>query len=502
MKKIKILTLFFLLTMFVSVMTMPVHAAKTYLKASVKADTTAITTDSIKLTLKVTYHSKKISYVKYLTGNQSVSKVKKSGKKLNYKESSKSASVKVTQNQTYTFVIKDVKGHTLKKTYSVKNYSNKQYLNQYKAIWYPFYTYSDEYLSKYKSNNTEANFRAYFKGVVKKCKANNITTIIVHTRAFGDAFYQSEYFPTSAYIAGTEGKKLSYDPLTVMVQEAHKQGLSIEAWINPYRVAKHTDYKKLAKSHPARIWHESKDTKDQRNVLAYKGKLYFNPSSEAVKDLIVKGAVEIVENYDVDAIHMDDYFYPSFSTSDYDTAFDAKEYKASKDKKDGKSIVTYRRNQVNVLVKRLHKAVHDTRPDCIFGISPAGNIENLTSKYSYYVDIERWTNSTEYVDYITPQIYWGFYHSTAAFDKVLKQWQKITDQSKVPLYIGVASYRAGGGYGSNKKEEAEWKSSGVLRKMIRYGRSKKVDGFAFFEYSDLNRSKAKSMINNMKLELQ
>ncbi|MCQ2491714.1 MAG: family 10 glycosylhydrolase [Lachnospiraceae bacterium] len=481
----------------------PIKAqAKTWISASVTANTTSKTTEAITLTVKVKKNLKTISYVKYLPGDQSITKVKKSGKKLTYNKSTKKAKLNVTVNQKYTFVIKDSKGHAIKKVYKVDNYSNPKYLKQYKAIWYPFYTYENEYLSKYRSSNTEKNFRAYFKGVVKNCKSNNINTIIVHARAFGDAFYDSAYFPTSEYIAGTQGKKLSYDPLKVMVEEAHAQGLNIEAWLNPYRVAKHDDFKKLSKDHPARKWHESSKSAQQRNVLVYKSKIYFNPSSKEVQDLIIKGAVEIVNNYDVDAIHLDDYFYPEFTSSNYKTAFDAKEYNSSKEKAAGMSIVEYRRSQVNALVKGIHDAVHEADPDVRFGISPAGNIDNLTSKYSYYVDIEKWTKSTKYVDYITPQIYWAFNHSTAPFDKVLKRWKSITDQNKVDLYIGVGSYRVGGDYASNAKEKAEWKSSGILKKMIRYGREKSVDGFAFFEYEDLKRSKAKSAIYYMKMELQ
>ena len=97
---------------------------------------------------------------------------------------------------------------------------------------------------------------------------------------------------------------------------------------------------------------------------------------------------------------MDDYFYPSFTKRNVKKAFDAKEYKKSSYKKKKKSIYTYRRAQVNTLVKQMKKAVKSVDPNVTYGISPAGNIDNLTSKYSYYVDIYKWLNSTEYVDYI------------------------------------------------------------------------------------------------------
>lgn len=475
----------------------PVQAASTKLKATITKSTTKKTTSGVKLTVKVTSKNK-ISYIKYMVGNYSKKKVMKSGKKLKYNAKTKKASVTVKSNNTYSFVIKDKKGKSILKKVSVTNYSNPKYADQYKAVWFAYYDYQ-KYLKSYSKNN-ETNFRSYFKKVLTNCKSKNLNTIIVHVRPCSDAMYSSAYFPTSEYIAKKQGKTLSYDPLAVMVEEAHKQGVAIEAWINPYRVSFKTDYSKLSKDNPARIWHQSEETK--RNVLSYGGKLYYNPSKEEVRTLIIDGVKEIVQNYDVDGVHMDDYFYPSFSSKNYKTAFDAKEYNASPEKKNGDSIVTYRRKQVDLLVKGIKSAVEETNPNVSFGISPAGNIDNLKSKYKYYVDIEKWTNSTEYVDYIAPQIYWGFHHSVAPFDKVTNRWEKITDQNKVKLYIGLPAYRVGTSSANNKAEYSELHSSNILRKMIQYGRKKSADGFIVFDYEDLNRSKAKSAVNQMGLELK
>ena len=113
--------------------------------------------------------------------------------------------------------------------------------------------------------------------------------IIVQVRPTGDAIYDSDIFPTSSYISGKQGRDLSYDPLSIMVTEAHSQGLAIEAWINPYRVAFSTDYSKLSADNPARKWHESSDASDRRNVLSYNGQLYYNPSKPEVRELIIDG---------------------------------------------------------------------------------------------------------------------------------------------------------------------------------------------------------------------
>ena len=207
---------------------------------------------------------------------------------------------------------------------------------------------------------------------------------------------------------------------------------------------------------------------------------------KAVRTLITNGVKEIVQNYDVDGIHMDDYFYPSFTKRNVKKAFDAKEYNKSSYKKKKKSIYTYRRAQVNTLVKQMKKTVKSVDPNVSYGISPAGNIDNLTSKYSYYVDIYKWLNSTEYVDYICPQVYWGFKHPTAKFNKVTDRWIKAAKSKKVKLYIGIAVYRAGHNVGQNRAERKEWKSdTKVLKKQVQYAREKHVDGFAFFDYQDL-----------------
>ena len=200
---------------------------------------------------------------------------------------------------------------------------------------------------------------------------------------------------------------------------------------------------------------------------------------------------------------MDDYFYPYFTKRNVKKAFDAKEYKKSSYKKKKKSIYTYRRAQINTLVKQMKKAVKSVDPNVTYGISPAGNIDNLTSKYSYYVDIYKWLNSTEYVDYICPQVYWGFKHPTAKFNKVTDRWIKAAKSKKVKLYIGIAVYRAGHNVGQNRAERKEWKSdTKVLKKQVQYARKNHVDGFAFFDYQDLKSKTSAKAVNQLKTVLK
>ena len=372
--------------------------------------------------------------------------------------------------------------------------------DEYKAFWFSYYDYT-AYRAKYKKRNA-TTFKKYFTQAVKKGKSLGMNCIIVHVRPFGDAMYKSKYFPWSKCISGKQGKNPGYDPLKIMTQVAHANGMKIEAWINPYRVASgSTNYKKLSTKNPARKWHNKKKTR--RNVLAYKGSLYYNPAKAQVRNLIVNGVKEIVENYDVDGIHMDDYFYPAFSSSNVNSAFDAKEYRASTMAKGKQNIVSFRREQVNMLVKAIHSAVKSIDPSVTFGISPAGNIDNLTSKYSYYVDINKWLNSHDYVDYICPQIYWGFKHPYAKFDRVTNRWMNAAKSKKVKVYIGIAVYRAGHNIGAGSAERREWRSdANILKKQVQYARKKGCDGFAFFDYQDLKSKKSAKAVKQLKKVLK
>ena len=365
---------------------------------------------------------------------------------------------------------------------------------EYRAVWFCFSDFS-AFGNQY-PERTKDNFIEYFTNVVKNSKEKGMNSIIVQVRPRADAIYPSKYFPWSSYFTGTQGKDPGYDPLAIMVTIAHENGLSIEAWVNPYRVGgSHESPEDLAENNPAKKWMKE----GSRNVLLYDKGKYFNPSSEEVRELIVHGVEEIVENYDVDGIHMDDYFYPAFSPSNVASSFDAPEYDASQEKKDGLSIADYRRKQVNILVKDMYKAIKDINPDVRFGISPAGELNNLRSEYTYYVDIDRWMEEDGYIDYVCPQIYWGFTHPIAPYDKILNEWVALRKNPKIDLYVGLATYRVGHSVGANSSEKAEWLSNpNILKEQIDYGREKNVDGFFFFDYEDFLDSNAENAMTAMK----
>ncbi|MCR5587423.1 MAG: family 10 glycosylhydrolase [Lachnospiraceae bacterium] len=362
-----------------------------------------------------------------------------------------------------------------------------------RAVWFSFIDMSRNGKAIVRS---ESAFRSSIRSKFQIVKKMNMNRVIVHVRPVADAFYPSDYFPSSYYITGKQGKKLKYDPLKIMVEEAHDAKLNIEAWINPYRVTlRSTSIYSLAKSNPARKWYSKSSTK--RNVLIYGSQIFFNPAKQQVRDLIVNGVKEIVKNYDVDGIHMDDYFYPSLSPSSYANQFDAPEYKSYvKDCKKNAyapmSIVNWRRENVNKLVRAIYSAIKEIDSGVEFGISPAGNIDNLLSNSSYYVDIKKWCNSTGYVDYVAPQIYWDFDYGQYSYDKVSKRWAAIVNPSKVALYSGLGIYRA------VPPTSGQFGNTNIFKDMVKYTRSQsKFSGFYFYSYYGLASSYTKRQVNAM-----
>lgn len=360
-----------------------------------------------------------------------------------------------------------------------------------KAMWISYLEYGNGGYSK-------AQFTTKMTGIFDKCVEYGMNTVIVQVRPFSDAMYQSDYFPWSKYASGTAGKDPGYDPLEIMVELAHARGLKIHAWLNPYRVTLgSTKASALPAGSPAKKWMQSSDASVQRRVLTYGSNLYYNPSISAVRTLIINGVKEIVEGYDVDGIHFDDYFYPNLGNS-YETNFDAPEYQAylerCKEKNvSPKSIVSWRRSNVNTLVKGVYAAVKEVNSKVEFGISPAGNISNLTSKNAYYVNVSTWMSKEGYVDYICPQIYWSFYNATCPFAATVDKWASLKKNEKIKLYIGIAVYRAG----SNL--ETEWKTSDtVLKRQIEYGRGvAAVNGFAFYRYDSFGLAITQKEVKNL-----
>lgn len=266
--------------------------------------------------------------------------------------------------------------------------------------------------------------------------------VFFQVRPSADAFYESDIFPWSKYLTGSNGKAPNggFDPLKFWIDEAHKRGIEVHAWINPYRVTKNGDeeYASISSNSPAK--------KYPNYIVKYSdGNYYFNPGIPEVRKLVVDGAVEIVKKYDVDGIHMDDYFYPGSNFNDLDTY--------SKYGSGFSNIDDWRRNNVDLLICELEKAIHEVNPKVSFGISPfavwrnsssspLGSNTNSTETYSaHYADTRKWVKNN-WIDYIAPQIYWEVGHKTADYSTLLNWWSDVCKGSKTKLYIGLADYKS------------------------------------------------------------
>lgn len=312
-----------------------------------------------------------------------------------------------------------------------------------------------------------------------------MNAVVVQIKPTADAFYPSKYGPWSEYLTGTQGKNPGYDPLAFMVEEAHKRNLEFHAWFNPYRITmNHTNIKRLSADHPAR--------KNPQWTASYGGKLYYNPGIPEVKKFIIDGILEVVKNYDIDGVHMDDYFYPyKVKGKEFPDAAQFKKYGKGK----FKTVGDWRRDNVNQLVRDLNIAIKKEKSYVKFGISPFGvwrNIANdstgskttagLTNYDDLYADTREWIRKG-YIDYITPQIYWNIGYKPAAYDILLDWWIKETSGKPVHLYIGQAAYKI------KNDSVAAWKNPEEYPKQIHLNRQfNSVMGSMHFSIKDLNRN--------------
>lgn len=336
-----------------------------------------------------------------------------------------------------------------------------------KAVWMTYYE-----LSSFTQDNDEQEFKKQISKAFKELESNGFNRVTVQVRPFADAFYKSDYFPVSAYCFKSQGSELLYDPLAIMTEAAHKYGMSIEAWINPYRVSSSTDFSELSDKNKAVEW------KDTDNLIVCDSGIYFNPASSEVTKLICNGVREIVENYQVDSICFDDYFYP-----DTDKSIDESSYKAYTENSGELSLEDWRRENVSNMVKEVYSTVKSVNENITFGISPASDIEN--DRDSLYADVEKWCTSEGYIDYICPQIYFGFLNENQPFMKTTKNWIQMTDCT---MYVALPLYKAGkedefaGDSGINEFVD----NNNIIARQVTYlSKLESVKGFYIFSYSSL-----------------
>lgn len=327
-----------------------------------------------------------------------------------------------------------------------------------------------------------ATLKAQADQILNGAVAMGMNTIFLQVRPSSDALYSSKIFPWSRYLTGKQGTapSSSFDPLAYWVQGAHARGLELHAWINPYRITKNkdTEWKSLAAKNPAKLhptW-----------VKKYTdGNYYYDPGIPEVRQMVIDGVKEILNKYAVDGIHLDDYFYPG---TDFNDAATYKVY--------GKSfsnIGDWRRENVNILVRALDKAVDAKSTAIDFGISPAGIWANKShhtlgsntnggyeSYYRCYADSLIWIKEG-CVDYIIPQIYWQIGNKSADYQALVNWWSNAVSGSSVKLYIGEAAYKCG-----DASQGTVWQGTSELMKHLNLCASNSaVDGNVFFRYGSL-----------------
>ncbi|MEZ4897832.1 MAG: family 10 glycosylhydrolase [Saprospiraceae bacterium] len=318
--------------------------------------------------------------------------------------------------------------------------------------------------------------RSELTALFDQLKHVGLNAVVVQIRPACDAFYPSAIEPWSAYLSGKQGQapQPKYDPLDFMIQEAHRRSLEFHAWINPFRAANNMRRQDLSRDHVV-IRHPDW-------IVEYGEKLYLNPGLPAVQSYVLQVMQEILENYDIDAIHLDDYFYPykvSGQAFDDEAAYEASAVRFG-------SIDDWRRNNINTFILRLHNLIKTTKPYVQLGISPFGVWRNRdrdpvlgsateagqTSYDDLYADVLLWLDK-EWIDYVAPQLYWhlGFKRVDPA---LMMQWWS-DHRFKANLYIGHAIYRVG------NQDEPAWKVPGELPNQLRMARSyQAIDGDIYF----------------------
>lgn len=322
--------------------------------------------------------------------------------------------------------------------------------------------------------------------ILDNAQACGFNAIFLQVRPCADALYQSKIYPWSIYLTGQQGTapNAGFDPLAYWVEGAHQRGMELHAWINPYRITKTAaEWDKMAASSPAKQHPEW--------TVVYKDNYYFNPALPEVRQLVIDGAVEMAQNYAIDGVHMDDYFYPG---TDFDDAASFAAMGGS-----FSDIGDWRRDNVNKLVQGLDEALHKVRADIQFGISPAGiwassnmhpegsaTTSTYSSYYSMYADSRQWVKAG-WVDYIAPQIYWEAGHKTADFTALLNWWSQQVNGTQVKLYIGLADYKT---LEAKSADSAWYDGAEIARQMAACTAKPQVAGVIHFRYGSINSSLA------------
>ena len=314
-----------------------------------------------------------------------------------------------------------------------------------------------------------AEQQAELIAMLDRMAATHLNAIIFHVRPNTDAFYQSDIEPWSDYLTGELGKAPEpfYDPLAFAIEEAHKRGIELHAWLNPYRSRDATTIPATSPNHIGRTHPEF--------VYQYGRYWWLDPGEPAVREYVVSVVRDIVRRYDIDAIHFDDYFYP-YPDGDLDFPDEASFRRHG----GGMSRNDWRRKNVDDLVQQVSAAIKEEKPGVAFGISPFGiwrprhprSVRGLDAYDRIYADSRKWLQQG-WVDYLSPQLYWAMSAREQRFSHLLRWWRK-QNSAKRNIWPGLGAHRVASG------RPNAYTADEIVNQINRIRRERGVDGWILF----------------------
>ena len=320
--------------------------------------------------------------------------------------------------------------------------------------------------TKYLNNKDSKKIKTEISNMIDNISKLHFNRVYLQVRPFSDSIYKSSIFPSSYTVVENQGDELVIDILDYFIKTAKAKNIEIYAWINPYRISNDTDITKISVNNPAYKWLDTNKVK----IIKDKG-IFYNPSSQEVINLIVEGVKEIVTNYHVDGIIMDDYFYP-------DDSIDLVDYK---EVENSISLTDYRLSKVNELISSIYKNIKNINPKIQFGISPDGNINN--NYEIHYADVKKWLKDDGYIDFIMPQLYYGFNNEAKPYIKTLNEWNSLI-KNNTKLIVALSLYKSGYIDNYAKNGKYEWiENDNIIKKQIQVARNlTNCIGYSIFRY--------------------
>ena len=323
-------------------------------------------------------------------------------------------------------------------------------------------------LNTYIKNQEKEKSQKNIETIVKNTKKNNFNTIILQVRSFDDAIYKTEQFPTSKSIVLEDNT--SYDVLNYFIKECKNKKIDLYIWINPFRITRENE-NLIEDTYAYKM-------KDTRVVQKVNNAYYYNPSRDETSTHIIEGIKELIKNYQFKGILFDDYFYPN-------NDIDREEYQEYLNKNKEISESEYHLQTINNIIKKVYQSIKKENKSIEFGISPDGNIDNNYDKN--YADVKTWCSKNGYIDFIMPQVYYGFFNTTRPYIDTMNNWDDLITNKNIKLYYALAFYKNGqeDNYAKDGKEEWVTNSDIIKKQVILARNTTNYKGFVLFRYDSI-----------------